>query len=343
MFLPVAVLIMALLGFGVLRRGETQQSPGHEPGPTTTITSLPSVPAHEENPSNDPDSRVYDFGRVMEGDIIPHIFGFTNSGTEVLEIINIETTCGCTIAGDYTQTVAPGERGEIPVILDTAGLKGNIDKKVKVTTNREPKPYELSMKGEVWQPWSVNPAQAMLGIIKDTKAGPSAVLKLTKKSDGMLSITNVEASSKTFSTDLETVTPGREFKITVTAHPPFIPGANSGKIRIETDDPDKPETVVEAYLFLEAAVESSPSHIKLPPAPLAKATKKQVFVTCNDNSKIELGEISVTYEVFENLQGKQFRITFIFPEGLSVEKGDVRIKTSHPEFKELILPITHFK
>ena len=144
------------------------------------------------------------------------------------------------------------------------------------------------------------------------------------------------------------MTPGREFKITVTAHPPFIPGANSGKIRIETDDPDKPETVVEAYLFLEAAVESSPSHIKLPPAPLAKATKKQVFVTCNDNSKIELGEISVTpegvtYEVFENLQGKQFRITFIFPEGLSVEKGDVRIKTSHPEFKELILPITHFK
>ena len=73
-----------------------------------------------------------------------------------------------------------------------------------------------------------------------------------------------------------------------------------------------------------------------------------MFVTCNDNSKIELGEISVspegvTHDVFENLPGKQFRITFIFPVGLSVEKGDVRIKTSHLEFKELILPITHFK
>ncbi|MDA1141465.1 MAG: DUF1573 domain-containing protein [Planctomycetota bacterium] len=342
---PAIVLVAAVTI--LVRLGSVRQPSENSIPPATTILPSPDRPI-EDNSSKVFDAEVHHFGRVMEGEIIPHIFGYTNHGTEVMEILDIETTCGCTVAGDYTRTVAPGERGEIPIILDTAGLIGSLEKKIKITTNQEPEHYELSMKGEVWQPWSLEPAQAMLGIIKDPNDGPSTILKLLKKSEGMLNVTKVEASSKTFSANIETVTPGREFKITVTAHPPYISGANSGKIRIETDDPTKKETVVEAYLFLEAAVEASPQHIKLPPAPLAKPTKKQVFVTCNDDSKIELGDISVspegvTYEVFENLPGKQFRITFTFPEGLSVERGDVRIKTSHTEFKELILPITHFK
>lgn len=75
----------------------------------------------------------FDFGTVVEGDIIKHTFKFRNDGAGVAKIVKTETSCGCTTASRALKTYAPGERGEMEVVTDTKGKKGIVVKTVTVT------------------------------------------------------------------------------------------------------------------------------------------------------------------------------------------------------------------
>ena len=62
-------------------------------------------------------SEKYDFGGVVEGASVRHSFVFTNNGTEKLLVTEVSSTCGCTVAGAWAKTVAPGATWELPVTL----------------------------------------------------------------------------------------------------------------------------------------------------------------------------------------------------------------------------------
>lgn len=75
----------------------------------------------------------YDFGDVAEGDVVRHTFKFRNDGFAPLRIVKTETSCGCTTAKGALKQYAPGESGEMEVVVDTVGKKGIIVKTVKLT------------------------------------------------------------------------------------------------------------------------------------------------------------------------------------------------------------------
>jgi len=61
------------------------------------------------------DSELYDFGEVLNGDTVSHVFAFSNVGTEPLIINDISTSCGCTVANWSKKPVMVGERGFVHV------------------------------------------------------------------------------------------------------------------------------------------------------------------------------------------------------------------------------------
>jgi cytochrome c5 len=75
----------------------------------------------------------YDFGSVVEGDIVRHTFRFKNEGAAKVKILKTETSCGCTTASGALKEYAPGESGEMEVVIDTKGKKGIVVKTVTVT------------------------------------------------------------------------------------------------------------------------------------------------------------------------------------------------------------------
>lgn len=88
----------------------------------------------------------FDFGTVMEGDIIKHTFKFKNDGAGKVKILKTETSCGCTTANGALKEYAPGESGEMEVVIDTKGKKGIIVKTVTLTLeNSDPVTLDLSM------------------------------------------------------------------------------------------------------------------------------------------------------------------------------------------------------
>jgi mono/diheme cytochrome c family protein len=77
-----------------------------------------------------------DFGKILQGEIIQYEFDFTNEGDEVLEIKNVQTSCGCTAAtvGEKDE-YQPGEKGKIRVTFNSNGKVGKIEKTVLVESN----------------------------------------------------------------------------------------------------------------------------------------------------------------------------------------------------------------
>ncbi len=78
---------------------------------------------------------IKDFGKVNQGDVLTHIFVFTNQGNENLEIKKVDATCGCTAAILSEKNIAPGKQGQIKITLNTRNLRQKSSKYVYVESN----------------------------------------------------------------------------------------------------------------------------------------------------------------------------------------------------------------
>ena len=91
----------------------------------------------------------YDFGTINEGQVVEHIFNFTNNGQAPLVISNITASCGCT-SPEWTKTpVNPGEKGFVKVVFNSAAKSGAQAPTVTIQSNTNPTVTRLRMKGSV--------------------------------------------------------------------------------------------------------------------------------------------------------------------------------------------------
>lgn len=77
----------------------------------------------------------FDFGEVKEGQVVTHIFNFSNTGKSVLEIKSIQTSCGCTAVVIATKVLQPGEAGSLRVDFDSSGKHDKLSRTITITTN----------------------------------------------------------------------------------------------------------------------------------------------------------------------------------------------------------------
>lgn len=91
----------------------------------------------------------YDFGTINEGQVVEHLFNFTNNGQAPLVISNITASCGCT-SPDWTKTpVQPGESGFVKVVFNSTAKSGSQAPTVTIQANTNPTVTRLRMKGSV--------------------------------------------------------------------------------------------------------------------------------------------------------------------------------------------------
>lgn len=90
-----------------------------------------------------------DLGPVVQGETVSAQISFSNTGSEVLEITEIKTSCGCTAANLDKTSYAPGERGQLNITLKTARLQGEITRKVTLYSNSAEGEHELLVKAQV--------------------------------------------------------------------------------------------------------------------------------------------------------------------------------------------------
>ncbi len=91
----------------------------------------------------------HNFGTIAEGEVVEHLFNFTNNGQAPLVISNITASCGCT-SPDWTKTpVKPGETGFVKVVFNSTAKSGAQAPTVTIQANTNPTVTRLSLKGTV--------------------------------------------------------------------------------------------------------------------------------------------------------------------------------------------------
>lgn len=99
------------------------------------------------------EEEVFDFGDIVEGDVVEHVFAFKNTGNSPLTISKATGSCGCTVPDWPREPIAPGQSGEIKVKFNSKGKEGEQDKRVTIQANTIPNNTEIRIVGAV----KVNP------------------------------------------------------------------------------------------------------------------------------------------------------------------------------------------
>ena len=89
----------------------------------------------------------YDFGKVKKGTLLEHRFVGTNTTDFVIDIEDIQLSCGCTAAKISRWSIPPGETTQIQIILDTESKMGDVEERVRF--------YLFSDEKESWQILSI--------------------------------------------------------------------------------------------------------------------------------------------------------------------------------------------
>jgi Protein of unknown function (DUF1573)/Flagellar-associated PapD-like len=314
----------------------------------------PLFPSLSKAPSGPPPKvelpdPVYNFGTVINGKPVKHIFTIKNGGEGTLIIGDVMTSCGCTAAKPTKTRLAPGEEAQIAVTLDTRVERGKVARTITALTNdpKHPKavmtikgdvrilvdatpgevafgnvrhgvgasrrvlisdlgakkdfkigpisnssPYikvteaarhdgkpgaaldvallkaapigglvdtvrvatnrgslEIPVFGMVSGDLMVKPAQISFGIVPH-RQGVIRIVRLTNRSKRTVRVLGVSSSNQSVRAEVEPVTPGKEYKITLVLRKDTPDGQLRGQLAIHTDDPQQATLTVPYYAIV---------------------------------------------------------------------------------------------
>ena len=180
---------------------------------------------------------IFDFGTVTCGEIVSHDFAFVNTGDQTLVITDVHPGCGCTTATNWTQRVAPGRTGVIPIRFDSSHFSGPVSKAIMVGSNARSKELLcLILKGKVFRAFTVDPMTAVL-VLRPEQTSATARVKITYNGTDPISILDPAVSSaagNSYDVALATNSPGSEFTLSVSARVFIQSGVDYGNITLRT-------------------------------------------------------------------------------------------------------------
>jgi len=182
---------------------------------------------------------THDFGKASQNQSLKHSFSFKNTGTGVLVIDKVRSSCGCTAALASGKEIQPGQTGTIDVTFNTGTRQGKNEKTITVTTN-DPLQQTVTLKiaADIEVVLALQPQQLVMGQIKKNEpiiryAGLIGNDKNTAK------IISAESSHKLMKVAVNNqgFDNNPEKKIKITVLPGLKPGRFQERVTITTDHP----------------------------------------------------------------------------------------------------------
>jgi hypothetical protein len=181
---------------------------------------------------NRTDGTTFNWGSVLQGEVVTHEFEIRNPGLTPLIIENVKPACGCT-KGDWTKTIAPGGTGKVELSVETIKFSGKIRKIAQVITKAQGKVI-LALAGMVEVPIVQEPPPDKRGLIK-VSGVPIEQMKitLTKGTEKTFKINRVSCPNKIggrqplVSLELLEFEGGSHYELVVTPQLPLVLDANN--------------------------------------------------------------------------------------------------------------------
>jgi hypothetical protein len=207
------------------------------------MVGLMALSGQDKAPSMVFDNPAKDFGKVMQGETIKHVFSFINKGSSTLQILSVEPSCGCQATSLSAKQIQAGQSGQIEVSVDTAGLVGALEKSVNLITNdpRRPSVF-LSIRADVQPEISVSsPSIFFENVPKGTEVTKEVII--TVPAERSIKILSAESTDESVIVKLEPVpdSEGSKVKLIATQKGDGKIGYRSGTIIVKTTSYLTPE------------------------------------------------------------------------------------------------------
>lgn len=96
------------------------------------------------------DPNQWDFGKVKQGEVLKHDFLLKNETKDLLKIISINTSCGCTVSRSDKESLEPDESTAINVTFNSGKYSGEVKQFIYVHTDNADSPVvKFIIKAEV--------------------------------------------------------------------------------------------------------------------------------------------------------------------------------------------------
>jgi hypothetical protein len=174
---------------------------GHDHSHDAANAATQKAPFDPNNPESvDPNSKAkltyefgsdtQNFGKVLQGDVLNHVFALASSGEEDLIIKQAKPTCGCTVAQITVQqadgTMAPyafgnpipvGRKVELKATLHTVNKRGHAGSRINIFSNDPRGQTQLGLEAEVEPFFNINPVVINFNTLsaKDTAADKASI------------------------------------------------------------------------------------------------------------------------------------------------------------------------
>jgi hypothetical protein len=212
---------------------------------------------------------LYDFGRVASGTLVKHDFIFTNVGNATLEVTAVNPGCGCTTIGEWTHKVEPGKTGVIPIQFNSSGYNATVTKIPSISCNDPGEPnVTLQLHGTVFNPVVITPP--FLSLTPDSAGNATGTVHIVSNEDEPLTLSKPTSLLRTFTAELTTNTPGKDFTLTIKTVPPLDASTTQGLISMHSSSTNVPDVNVLASVVMPAPAVPAPTNVSIRVTPPAK-------------------------------------------------------------------------
>ncbi len=187
----------------------------------------------------------------------------------------------------------------------------------------------------------------MLNVPPDAESPVSTVVKIINNMDDKLDVWGPESNNKSFTAQLKTNAPGKEYEVTIATVPPLDSGNIQGQVTLKSSS-NSPIPAVTAWANVAQLVTITPPQVTLPQGPLP--AKQSFDINIQNNSATKTMALSepvidskdVDVQLTEPQPGKSFKATLTFPQGFDLAQTnhlEFSIKTTNPKFPVIRVPV----
>ena len=208
----------------------------------------------------------YDFGNIEQGKIVDHNFMITNTGGDLLKIMDVRASCGCTAAKPEKSELKPDESTSIMVSFNSTGRLGAQQKYVYVVTN-DPANQEIKLKisGNILAAGSSLSTEKLpkiyfpetqhdFGIVKEGEV-VSHTFKFINNGKATLDINDIKTSCGCTAALVSSkkIAPGKDGTIKIDLDTKNRQGRMSRTITVTSNDPEEPNKIITIYAEVNKA------------------------------------------------------------------------------------------
>lgn len=209
----------------------------------------------------------WNFGEIWHPQAASLTLIVKNEGTTQLEIGDVRTTCGCTLAETGRKSVPPGETTEVKVRYNSEGKQGHVESKVIIESNDPQRPtVEMNISGVVNRAVTRTPLGGLVIRTLDTKPGQTGTVKLENQmSEPMKLRLSGSSLQEWLDVEIKEVTPGQVYEVVGTTKKDLPTAGVRGQLVFDTGLSKEEQLTVFARVQVMSRVEAVPPVIFLDP------------------------------------------------------------------------------